>query len=661
MNNTKKMLIVSIVVIVLVTCISLVSYGYVYTKSFGNSEVKNTTFISQTLKVLYSDGSESITSDYGNNFVPGSIINKTFTLTNIGNNDVSYSINISEVINSFTRKDDIVYEVSESGTVIGSGTFPSSDETLVLGDSLNQGQSKTYTLIISYLNTEDNQIVDSGATIGGKITFGERSNSLYKLNIYGNSKQDGTPSPTNPLEVLSLGTKTNNLFDLNILNNTLYEVNNDKVKILKSNTVGWAELESLNLKPNTKYILSVENAMDIDIRTNDYNVKLFKKDNTNTAVFTTDDTGVTCFKFFSPDDSYPFEIGYIQLNEGETATNYEPFGKYEIPISVESGKNLFDINSTKLALMNVHAENRAPKIENNIIYSGGKTGSSEGATLYINTLGNDSTTISFDADYNDSETTHYYRIYLFNDIDENGLIIDVNRGTIFSVSKENKNVVTVDTRGYKYVGIVFWSTNQYGMAISNLQFEKGDKATNYEPYKYSYVKSIYLDEPLRSVGTCDTCSDYIDLVNGKVVRNITKQYLKDFGYILQNVAVTGGYRAGYFSPTPSIISMKKGIALGGFSNVLPANDGAWGSLNSENIRFGQNNTVLYIYTTNTYATKADLLNYLGNGDSTVPYVVYQLNNPVYETIESIDSSDFVGKTVVVCDKEGICASRVDQI
>ena len=35
----------------------------------------------------------------------------------------------------------------------------------------------------------------------------------------------------------------------------------------------------------------------------------------------------------------------IQIEEGTTATAYEPYGKYKIPVKV-SGKNLFDIDST---------------------------------------------------------------------------------------------------------------------------------------------------------------------------------------------------------------------------------------------------------------------------------------------------------------------------
>ena len=53
--------------------------------------------------------------------------------------------------------------------------------------------------------------------------------------------------------------------------------------------------------------------------------------------------------------------------------------------------------------------------------------------------------------------------------------------------------------------------------LSNIQIEVGDTATAYEPYFEPMTTSIYLDEPLRKVGTY---ADYIDFENKKVVRNI---------------------------------------------------------------------------------------------------------------------------------------------
>ena len=123
-----------------------------------------------------------------------------------------------------------------------------------------------------------------------------------------------------------------NVFNLDVLinegkdtGNPVYSVNNNKVTVNRVNTTGWINLQTLSLKPNTQYCLLVENATKIDIRTPDYNVKLFSQALVTSAVFTTDSTGLVCFKLFSPTDTYPYEIGYMQLEESDISTNYEPY------------------------------------------------------------------------------------------------------------------------------------------------------------------------------------------------------------------------------------------------------------------------------------------------------------------------------------------------
>ena len=168
------------------------------------------------------------------------------------------------------------------------------------------------------------------------------------------------------------------------------------------------------------------------------------------------------------------------------ASDIEATPSPEQPIEIQSvGEktvNLFDINNVNMCAMNVSALNRKPKIENGVIYSGGAYGATEGSCIYIDTLENDGITISFDCNYDETQTSRYYRIYLFNEFDENGYILNVNRLSLTVV--ENKNEVSVNTAGYKYVGFVAFSNAQYGLEITNLQFELGSEVTEYEPYGY---------------------------------------------------------------------------------------------------------------------------------------------------------------------------------
>ena len=58
-----------------------------------------------------------------------------------------------------------------------------------------------------------------------------------------------------------------------------------------------------------------------------------------------------------------------------------------------------------------------------------------------------------------------------------------------------------------------------------LQLEEGLKSTKYEPYVEPQNLNIYLNEPLRKIGDCGNCADYLDLYNKKVYRNIGAKVL----------------------------------------------------------------------------------------------------------------------------------------
>lgn len=112
--------------------------------------------------------------------------------------------------------------------------------------------------------------------------------------------------------------QSNNLFDFSVLQN-YYNISNGNVEVKSSNTLAWASLPTITLKPLTTYTLSVGNATDIDIRTPN-NVKLFRGI-TNSATFITDDTGVTCLKLFTTDSLFPHKVGHIQLEEGTSTSS----------------------------------------------------------------------------------------------------------------------------------------------------------------------------------------------------------------------------------------------------------------------------------------------------------------------------------------------------
>lgn len=260
-----------VVLLLLVTGVFVVSYGYI-TSDIVNKDGNGKYFIVENLRIEYSDGTEELTTNQEDVFIPGSILTKTFTVKNTGNSDVNYNILFTNIENTFNRKNDIVYELYLDETLLASGIFPDKETSYIVGDinldgiineedynklkaftegkttltrlemtaadlnldntideldsptlikeyidnlnvenenesidienednttsttsnigkikvtenletildnqSLLVDETKTYTLKIKYLTSEENQIEDSGKTINGKIYF-EQSN-----------------------------------------------------------------------------------------------------------------------------------------------------------------------------------------------------------------------------------------------------------------------------------------------------------------------------------------------------------------------------------------------------------------------------------------------------------------------------------------------------
>ena len=145
-----------------------------------------------------------------------------------------------------------------------------------------------------------------------------------------------------------LTTTGKNLFDINKINtnyrknndNTEVTVENNKLTIVSKNN-GRSfiyQLEPLYLKPNTEYTFSITGSSTGDYRrvhlgtkslvdNNQYKTILFSEvEETKNVTFMTDDTGYLFIHFYPSTSSIATSIFYnIQLEEGSTATSYEPY------------------------------------------------------------------------------------------------------------------------------------------------------------------------------------------------------------------------------------------------------------------------------------------------------------------------------------------------
>lgn len=155
MSKRKMIIIITIILIfaLLGIGILLVSYGYV-TSDILNKDGKGKYFVVENLRIEYSDGIETLISDQTDSFIPGSTLTKTFTVKNTGSKDINYNIKFTNIINSFNRKSDLIYELYKEDTLVNDGIFPEETVSYMVGDlnSDNIIDYNDYNLLHNFFN-----------------------------------------------------------------------------------------------------------------------------------------------------------------------------------------------------------------------------------------------------------------------------------------------------------------------------------------------------------------------------------------------------------------------------------------------------------------------------------------------------------------------------
>lgn len=136
--------------------------------------------------------------------------------------------------------------------------------------------------------------------------------------------------------------------------------------------------------------------------------------------------------------------------------------------------NLFRIRDIKICGYNaVDLTTYAPKVDGNVIWNGGVTGSANGGYVYI--LTNGINKISFYADVQFTDTTsptakNGVGMYGFNNIGSNNRMTDRTKLYNTTIATTDSSVsFTVDVSGYKYAGFAFGAQSRYIMGLSNIK------------------------------------------------------------------------------------------------------------------------------------------------------------------------------------------------
>ncbi len=164
--KNKKLLIPVIASLVTLLVLSGVSYAYYSAKIKENNKTE-TVIKSNELNLIFT-GTNEITA---NNMIPGDSFTKTFTVENTSNRTVDFNIYLQNITNEFN--DDLVYALNDdTGSVVGVTPLPVTNKDksyLKTKLDIDSNTTKTYTLTVTFKNTEEPQNDYQGKTFKGTL------------------------------------------------------------------------------------------------------------------------------------------------------------------------------------------------------------------------------------------------------------------------------------------------------------------------------------------------------------------------------------------------------------------------------------------------------------------------------------------------------------
>ncbi len=214
MKNKYLNLLFVISSLLVLSLVTSFSYAYFNAKVKGNDTAYETVITSGQMSLLLNDG----TIVALNSALPGSSITKTFKVKNTGTVATTYDVYLSELVNTFVDKNDLVYTLtSETGCqTISETVVPNvvgEQSKIVSSCSINPNMEHEYTLNITF--KEDNTIQDDnkGKIFNAKISLNEyKEHDSIVTQIIEKKSNGATDLEYDGVETLGeLGTTDNNL------------------------------------------------------------------------------------------------------------------------------------------------------------------------------------------------------------------------------------------------------------------------------------------------------------------------------------------------------------------------------------------------------------------------------------------------------------------
>lgn len=331
------------------------------------------------------------------------------------------------------------------------------------------------------------------------------ADNLLNWKLYGNSNQDGTPTPETPVEIKSVGDKTINL--LNLTETKINTLNEAKI-VTKPTYAGVNQGSVWTVGSNAIFGSNAYGIIIPCVQGDTYSINIFNTSALGTYIRSTyaemntsgivtkgnnsygrtgdtivaENTGFLCIQFAVNTTQEAVENAQIMIVEGDTIpTSYIPYG-YKIPITV-SGKNMWNLGDFSVA----DSDTRTFEgLDPNKTYNISILASADFTT----------TSTAWSVSPRNADGSSRGNLLYMNDYVAGQMISRTFTGAYML----RMQIAKTDFNGTLYVMLT----------------EGNVVPTSYEPYHES-ITPIYLNQPLAKVGTY---ADYIDYENQQVVRNV---------------------------------------------------------------------------------------------------------------------------------------------
>ena len=168
-NQDKKPNIIAIIGAIVLLVLAVVGLSYAFFSAFIKNGETDTSIegTGANLSLVYTDGKSVITSS---NIMPGWRATKIFTVTNNGEADTYYKLNISNITNEFVDGG-LTFSIAsaDGGTSVPEQAVGTTARTLTNTIAIAQGKTHTYTVTAKYINLNKDQTPDLGKTFSYTI------------------------------------------------------------------------------------------------------------------------------------------------------------------------------------------------------------------------------------------------------------------------------------------------------------------------------------------------------------------------------------------------------------------------------------------------------------------------------------------------------------